>query len=33
MVHLAELLVVTFDQLKIVRIHAWNVARVHDTSA
>ena len=27
--YLAELLVVMTDQLKIVRIHAWNVHRVH----
>jgi len=29
MVYLAELLVVTTDRLKIVRIHARNVPRVH----
>jgi len=29
MVYLAELLVVTFDQLKIARIHARNVPHAH----
>jgi len=29
MVYLAELLVVMTDRIKIVRIRAWNVPRVH----